>query len=90
MTAILDIVEWCRQERQRAAKQYSALETARCKIAEDKGHGWVDQTSEHMAKLKLHLTALDELLQAYEAEHAGSERTEIFISESVVVSAREG
>jgi hypothetical protein len=70
MSSLNDIVEWCRQERQRARKHLASLESGRCKHAEDRGHGWVDSTAEAVSKLKLHIAELDEMLDRYEAERS--------------------
>lgn len=70
MSALLEIVEWCRQERQRARKQIVSLEAGRSRLAEDRGHGWGDVTAVTIARLKLHLEALDGMLDRYEAERS--------------------
>ncbi|MDB5593642.1 MAG: hypothetical protein JWM36_603 [Hyphomicrobiales bacterium] len=70
MSALGDLTDWCHQERQRMTKQLAALEAGRLKVAEDRGHGWTDHTPESIAKLKLHIAELDELLQTYDAERA--------------------
>lgn len=70
MSALLEIVEWCRQERQRARKQIVALEAGRSKVAEDRGHGWADVTAVTISRLKLHLEELDDMLQQYETERS--------------------
>lgn len=70
MSAFLEIVEWCRQERQRARKQIMSLEAGRSRLAEDRGHGWADVTSVTISRLKLHLEELDEMLEQYETERS--------------------
>jgi hypothetical protein len=70
MSALLEIVEWCRQERQRASKQIVSLEAGRARLAEDRGHGWVDITAVTIARLKLHLEELDGMLDRYESERS--------------------
>ncbi len=70
MSALLEIVEWCRQERQRARKQIVSLEAGRSRLAEDRGHGWADVTAVTISRLKLHLEELDEMLEHYEAERS--------------------
>ncbi|MDB5649139.1 MAG: hypothetical protein JWL62_659, partial [Hyphomicrobiales bacterium] len=68
MTALADLTDWCHQERQRKTKQLAALEAGRLKLAEDRGHGWVDHTAESISRLKLHIGELDEHLRTYDAE----------------------
>ncbi len=70
MSALIEIVEWCRQERQRARKLTASLESGRLKHGEDRGHGWVDTTTATNARLRLHLEELDEMLDQYESERA--------------------
>lgn len=70
MTALLEIVEWCRQERQRARKQIVSLEAGRSRVGEDRGHGWADITAVTISRLKLHVEELDEMLQHYDAERS--------------------
>jgi hypothetical protein len=70
MNALLEIVEWCRQERQRARKLIVSLETGRCRLGEDRGHGWADVTAATLSRLKLHLEELDDMLEQYEAERS--------------------
>ncbi|MGJ0506047.1 MAG: hypothetical protein ACR652_02710 [Methylocystis sp.] len=75
MNALNDIVEWCRQERQRSKKLILALESGRSRHAEDRGHGWVDVTTATLSRLKLHVAELDELLGEYEAERSAGADT---------------
>ncbi len=70
MNAIVDMNEWCRQERQRMTKQLAALEAGRCKTGEDRGHGWVETTRETMSRLKLRIDELDEILGQYDQERS--------------------
>lgn len=78
MNALMDLVEWCRQERQRTKKQIMALESGRSRHAEDRGHGWVDITTATLSRLKLHVAELDELLREYEAERSVSADTQSY------------
>ncbi len=68
MDSLVNLTEWCRQERQRMSKQLAALESGRCRIGEDRGHGWIDLSKENIARIKLHIAELDEILAQYEAE----------------------
>lgn len=72
MNALTDIVEWCRQERQRSRKLITALESGRSRHAEDRGHGWVDISAATLSRLKLHVAELDELLSEYEVERSAA------------------
>jgi hypothetical protein len=78
MTALIDLVEWCRQERQRARKLVASLESGRTRQAEDRGHGWMDVTAATVSRLKLHIDELDEMLDLYEAERSGTQAGEAF------------
>lgn len=70
MSALIEIVEWCRQERQRVRKLVVSLESGRVRHGEDRGHGWVDATAPTLARLRLHMAELDEMLDQYEAERS--------------------
>ncbi|WP_457795557.1 hypothetical protein [Methylocystis sp. S23] len=76
MSALIEIVEWCRQERQRVRKLAASLESGRMRHAEDRGHGWVDTTAATISRLRLHLEELDEMLDQYESERARDWRTD--------------
>lgn len=78
MTALIDLVEWCRQERQRAKKLVASIEAGRARHAEDRGHGWIDVTSATVSRLNLHIDELDEMLENYEAERSGAEAGQVF------------
>jgi hypothetical protein len=52
-------------------KLLATLEAGRCKIGEDRGHGWVDQTKENVSRLKLHISELDEILAQCDQERSG-------------------
>lgn len=78
MTALIDLVEWCRQERQRARKLAASLDSGRMRHAENRGHGWVDVTTATISRLKLHLDELDEMLEQYEVERSSAPEAEAF------------
>ncbi len=69
MNALVNMTEWCRQERQRMTKQLAALEAGRCKTGENRSHGWVETTREAISRLKLRI-GQDEILAQYDQERA--------------------
>ncbi len=70
MNALVNMTEWCRQERQRMTKQLAALEAGRCKTGENRGRGWIDTSREMVSRLKLRIGELDEILAQYDQERS--------------------
>lgn len=56
-------------------KRLAALESGRCRVADDRGRGWVDVTQEAISRLRLHIAELDEILAERDAERSAAGAT---------------
>ena len=67
MHALVDLVEWCKEERDRLLAQLDALRTGKFRLGENHGSGWEDKTEESIERVTHAIDELDRIIADYGA-----------------------
>jgi hypothetical protein len=66
--AVVNLFEWCKQERERLQMQREMLQSGRFRIHENDESGQRDISDQNIAQLTNNIAALDGLIANYEAQ----------------------
>jgi len=76
MSALIQISNWCYNERERLRAQRDRVVSDGVSLGENIGAGWVDITAQSIGMLEASITDLDQLLTQYgQRHHAENERS---------------
>jgi predicted translin family RNA/ssDNA-binding protein len=76
MDPLINLLNWCKQERESLQMQREMLRSGKFRIYKDEGSGQVDATPESIERITANMAELDRLLADYDARssHAAGGR----------------
>jgi hypothetical protein len=67
MDPLINLLNWCRQERESLQMQREMLQSGKFRIYKDEGSGQIDASSESIERITANMAELDRLLADYDA-----------------------
>ena len=65
--ALINLLDWCKLERENLQGQLNALKAGRFKTHSDDGSGWKDTTQDSIERVEENIWELSKLILQYEA-----------------------
>jgi len=67
MDALINLLNWCKRERESLQMQREMLQSGKFRIYKDEGSGQVDASSESIERITANIAELDRLMADYDA-----------------------